>query len=44
MSIFASALLFVILFIGKRHTIERWQGYLMIAIYAGYIVFLINTR
>ncbi len=44
MSIFASTLLFAILFIGKRHTIERWQGYLMIAIYTGYIVFLINTR
>lgn len=44
MSIFASALLFAILFIGKRHIVERWQGYLMIAIYSGYIVFLVNTR
>jgi len=44
MSIFASALLFAILFIGKRHIVERWQGYLMIAIYIGYIVFLVNTR
>ncbi len=44
MSIFASALLFAILFIGKRHIVERWQGYLMIAIYTGYIVFLVNTR
>lgn len=44
MSIFASALLFAILFIGKRHIVERRQGYLMIAIYIGYIVFLVNTR
>jgi cation:H+ antiporter len=44
MNIFASALLFAILFIGKRHIVERWQGYLMIAIYTGYIVFLVNTR
>lgn len=44
MSIFASALLFAILFIGKRHIVERWQGYLMIAIYIGYIVFLVKTR
>jgi cation:H+ antiporter len=44
MSIFASALLFAILFIGKRHIVERWQGYLMIAIYTGYIVFLVKTR
>lgn len=44
MSIMASAVLFALLFIGKRHIIERWQGYLMIAIYIGYIVFLIKTR
>ena len=44
MNICASTLLFVILFIGKRHIVERWQGYLMIAIYIGYIVFLVNTR
>jgi cation:H+ antiporter len=44
MNIGASTLLFVILFIGKRHIVERWQGYLMIAIYIGYIVFLVNTR
>ena len=44
MNIFASTLLFAILFIGKRHIVERWQGYLMIAIYIGYIVFLVKTR
>lgn len=44
MNIFASTLLFAILFIGKRHIVERWQGYLMIAIYIAYIVFLVKTR
>ncbi len=41
MTIFASLLLFLIMFIGKKHTVERWQGALMIAIYIGYISFLI---
>ncbi len=44
MTIFASLLLFSIMFIGKKHTMERWQGVLMILIYIGYIVFLINTK
>lgn len=44
MTIFASLLLFVIMFIGKRHTVERWQGILMVLIYISYIVFLINTK
>lgn len=34
-------LLFLALFIGKRHVLERWQGGLFIACYAGYIVYLI---
>lgn len=41
MTILASAVLFGIMFIGKKHTIERWQGGMMVAIYIGYIVFLI---
>ncbi len=41
---FASILLFAMLFVGKKHTIEKWQGLFMILIYAGYIVFLINTK
>ncbi len=41
---FASIILFVLLFVGKKHTIEKWQGLFMILIYAGYIVFLINTK
>lgn len=41
---FASVLLFILLFVGKKHTIEKWQGIFMILIYVGYIVFLINTK
>lgn len=38
---FASLLLFLALFVGKRHTIERWQGIVFIALYICYIAFLI---
>jgi cation:H+ antiporter len=41
MAIFASLLLFTIMFIGKRHTLERWQGGLFIVTYIAYIVFLL---
>lgn len=44
MTIFASFILFLIMFIGKRHTIERWQGVLMILFYVAYIVFLVVTK
>ena len=44
MTILASALLFIIMFIGKRHTIERWQGIMMVIIYIGYIAFLIGNK
>ncbi len=44
MTILSSALLFILMFTGKRHTIERWQGLLMITIYVGYIVYLIITK
>lgn len=37
----ASALLFLVMFIGKRHTIQRWQGAVMIAMYVGYLGYLI---
>lgn len=40
-AIFASFLLFLWLFIGKKHHIERWQGVAMIITYLGYIVYLI---
>lgn len=41
MAILASAILFLVMFIGKKRVIERWQGALMIAIYVGYTAFLI---
>ncbi len=41
-AIFASLLLFLVMFIGKRHVIERWQGGLMIFMYLGYVVVLIT--
>lgn len=45
MTVFASLLLFLIMFIGgKKHTIERWQGAIMIMIYFAYIAFLIANR
>lgn len=37
----ATLLLFAILFIGKRHTIERWEGIAFIATYFAYIAFLV---
>jgi cation:H+ antiporter len=41
MTIFASSALFFLMFIGKRHVIERWQGALMIMAYLAYVIFLI---
>jgi len=43
MTILASAILFLIMFTGKRHTIERWEGILMIMTYIAYISFLVIT-
>lgn len=42
MTILASVILFLAMFIGKRHILERWQGVLMVMIYVGYIAFLIS--
>ncbi len=42
MTIVATLLLFVVMFVGKRHTMERWQGIAFIALYVGYIVFIIS--
>jgi cation:H+ antiporter len=44
MTVFASILLFSVMFIGKKKVIERWQGFFMVASYIGYVVFLIITR
>ncbi len=39
--ILATTLLFVILFIGRRHTLARWEGLGFISIYVAYLVYLI---
>jgi cation:H+ antiporter len=39
--IIASLLLFMFLFVGRRHEFQRWQGWLFLSGYAGYITFLI---
>lgn len=41
MVVFASLVLFAIMFIGKKHTIQRWQGVTMILLYVAYISFLV---
>ncbi len=38
---FASLVLFLLMYVGKKHTIERWQGALMVCLYVLYVVFLI---
>lgn len=42
MMIFASTLLIIAIPIGKKNTIDRWNGILFIAIYIAYIVFLVQ--
>ncbi|HEY1037403.1 MAG TPA: calcium/sodium antiporter [Candidatus Paceibacterota bacterium] len=37
----SSSLLFLFMFAGKRHALDRWQGALFLALYAFYIVFLV---
>ena len=44
MTIVASLILFLIMFIGKKHTVERWQGVIMVLIYVGYVAYLIGTK
>lgn len=41
MTLFATVLLFASLFVGKRRTLERWQGALFVVIYIAYLVSLI---
>ena len=44
MTVFASVLLFLVMFIGQKRVIERWQGVLMVVSYVGYVVFLVFTK
>ena len=41
MTIFASLLLFLFMFIGKKHMLQRWQGILFLIFYISYIVYLL---
>ncbi|MBY0538364.1 calcium/sodium antiporter [Patescibacteria group bacterium] len=38
----ATLLLFLVLFVGRKHTIERWQGVLFIVLYVAYVAYLIG--
>ena len=40
-AIAASLLLFLAMFTGKRHALDRWEGIVFLFLYGGYIVFLI---
>lgn len=44
MTIVSSLILFLIMFVGKKHTVERWQGVIMIIIYICYVAYLIGTK
>lgn len=44
MTIFASIVLLLVMFIGKKRVIERWQGIFMVTTYVGYVVFLVLTK
>ena len=44
LAILASFLLFLFMFIGKKHLLQKSQGYLFLAIYFGYMVFKIMTN
>jgi len=37
----ATLLLFGFLFIGKKHELERWEGFMFVALYVAYIVFIV---
>lgn len=39
--IIATLLLFLALFVGKRHILERWQGGFFITLYAAYLIYVI---
>jgi cation:H+ antiporter len=41
MTVFVTILLFLALFVGRRHLLERWQGGVFVLIYIIYIVYLV---
>lgn len=44
MTVLASCLLFLFMYIGKKHVLERWQGIFMIFLYVSYVIFLVMTK
>jgi cation:H+ antiporter len=40
-AVFASFALFIVMFTGKKGVLDRWEGFLFVASYIGYLVFLI---
>jgi cation:H+ antiporter len=40
-SCFVTLLLFIFMFVGKKHKLERWQGIFFILLYFAYITFII---
>ena len=44
MTIAASLFLFLALFIGKKHVVQRWQWLLFVLLYVAYIAFLVMTQ
>lgn len=44
MVILASVVLFFAMYVGRRHTLQRWQGIIMILIYAAYVVYRIMNQ
>jgi cation:H+ antiporter len=38
----ASIILFMLLFIGKKHVIQRWQGMVMTLMYLGYLYWVVQ--
>lgn len=44
MTVFASIVLFSVMFIGRKRVIERWQGAFMVISYIAYVVYLVLTK
>ena len=43
MVIFSTFLLFITMFTGRRHIMDRWEGWLLLGLYVSYILFLVVT-
>lgn len=43
-TIFATSLLFVWMFTGKKHKLDRWQGVVFVLLYVVYVALLLNIR